>query len=38
MDGEVTQIPRSRADGTVTRLADIAAQAGVSEATVSRVL
>ncbi|MBG0817700.1 LacI family DNA-binding transcriptional regulator [Planomonospora sp. ID82291] len=38
MDGEVTQIPRSRADGTVTRLADIAVQAGVSEATVSRVL
>src|SRR5688572_20543670 len=38
MDGEVTQIPRSRADGAVTRLADIAAQAGVSEATVSRVL
>ncbi|WP_189241059.1 LacI family DNA-binding transcriptional regulator, partial [Planomonospora parontospora] len=38
MDGEVTQIPRSRADGAATRLADIAVQAGVSEATVSRVL
>ncbi|MFF5206059.1 LacI family DNA-binding transcriptional regulator [Streptosporangium sp. NPDC000396] len=34
MDGELTRRP----DGAGTRLADIAAQAGVSEATVSRVL
>nr|BFE77887.1 hypothetical protein GCM10020093_004880 [Planobispora longispora] len=38
MDGGVTRIPRSRPDGASTRLADIAAQAKVSEATVSRVL
>ncbi|WP_326829888.1 LacI family transcriptional regulator [Streptosporangium sp. NBC_01810] len=38
MDGELAQTSRSRSDGTAIRLADIAAQAGVSEATVSRVL
>ncbi|GAA3511583.1 DNA-binding LacI/PurR family transcriptional regulator [Streptosporangium album] len=38
MDGEITHTPRSRPDGAGIRLADIAAQAGVSEATVSRVL
>ncbi|MFB9676466.1 LacI family DNA-binding transcriptional regulator [Streptosporangium vulgare] len=38
MDGELAQTSRLRSDGTAVRLADIAAQAGVSEATVSRVL
>jgi DNA-binding LacI/PurR family transcriptional regulator len=38
MDGELEQTPRPRPDGAGIRLADIAAQAGVSEATVSRVL
>ncbi|MEV6868381.1 LacI family DNA-binding transcriptional regulator [Streptosporangium subroseum] len=38
MDGELEQAPRPRPDGAGIRLADIAAQAGVSEATVSRVL
>ncbi|WP_245789197.1 LacI family DNA-binding transcriptional regulator, partial [Streptosporangium canum] len=38
MDGELTHTSRSRPDGVGIRLADIAAQAGVSEATVSRVL
>jgi DNA-binding LacI/PurR family transcriptional regulator len=38
MDGELGQTPRPRPDGAGIRLADIAAQAGVSEATVSRVL
>ncbi|MBG0829934.1 LacI family DNA-binding transcriptional regulator [Planomonospora sp. ID67723] len=38
MDGEATRIARPRPDGAGTRLADIATQAGVSEATVSRVL
>jgi DNA-binding LacI/PurR family transcriptional regulator len=38
MDGEREQTPRPRPDGAGIRLADIAAQAGVSEATVSRVL
>ncbi|MGV9773675.1 LacI family DNA-binding transcriptional regulator [Streptosporangium sp. NPDC003464] len=38
MDGELTQTSRSRPEGAGIRLADIAAQSGVSEATVSRVL
>ncbi|OUC91190.1 LacI family DNA-binding transcriptional regulator, partial [Streptosporangium minutum] len=38
MDGELTHTSRSRPDGAGIRLADIAAQSGVSEATVSRVL
>ncbi|WP_344982302.1 LacI family DNA-binding transcriptional regulator, partial [Streptosporangium fragile] len=38
MDGELAETSRSRPDGTGIRLADVAAQAGVSEATVSRVL
>ncbi|MFI6509260.1 MULTISPECIES: LacI family DNA-binding transcriptional regulator [Streptosporangium] len=38
MDGEIAQTSRSRPDGASIRLADIAAHAGVSEATVSRVL
>ncbi|MFF0309565.1 LacI family DNA-binding transcriptional regulator [Streptosporangium sp. NPDC004379] len=37
MEGELSRT-RSRSDGAGVRLADVAAQAGVSEATVSRVL
>ncbi|GAB2460370.1 LacI family DNA-binding transcriptional regulator [Streptosporangium sandarakinum] len=38
MEGELNRTSRSRPDGAGVRLADVAAQAGVSEATVSRVL
>ncbi|MFD0889012.1 LacI family DNA-binding transcriptional regulator, partial [Streptosporangium algeriense] len=38
MDGELPRVPPPRLDGAGVRLADIAARAGVSEATVSRVL
>ncbi|MBB4915515.1 LacI family DNA-binding transcriptional regulator [Streptosporangium saharense] len=38
MDGELSRVPRPRLDGVGVRLADIATRAGVSEATVSRVL